>query len=505
MPAEHPFGTPQSSEHPFGTPQSSEHPFGTPQSSEHPFGRPASGGPPFSEPASGGPSGFDHAAPHAGPGPSGAGPSGGRDSGDFGSIGFGPDNAGAPARDNAGAPGPEHPGFGGPGPAGTGGYAQRVPGASFAASGMPAVVEPRNSAVPQPRDAAEHPAVGSARAVSASASVPVASRVAPTRGDEIPPPSAAPQARVYGRATQPTDTGDDGERGAAPATPYHSYPEPDQHGPGGGATAAPQPPARASGRASASARVAPPGSQPASPPAPEQGPPYAEPTDVAGRGRANAPGKPASPGPYSELTTDISHRGQATEQPYVPVPALPSMHARPPLENGFPPPPDADEKIERPDRPRMGGVFPGPASRATVTPPGPNETTSWPAGPADAEQGRFDQFKPDAAAKPETPHVRMLPVLLGVIIGAALLVGLAIGIVWLISRGSDTGGFSVSAGDCVKRSGTEAVKAACGDPDAFQVVSIADTKEQCADPAQPYVLNPTSDGKTQVLCLKPSS
>jgi hypothetical protein len=182
------------------------------------------------------------------------------------------------------------------------------------------------------------------------------------------------------------------------------------------------------------------------------------------------------------------------------------MHARPPLENGFPPPPDADEKIERPDRPRMGGVFPGPASRATVTPPGPNETTSWPASPSDAEQGRFDQFKPDAeAAKPETPHVRMLPVLLGVIIGAALLVGLAIGIVWLISRGSDSSGFSVSAGDCVKRSGDAAVKAACGEPGVFQVVSIADTKEQCTDPGQPYVLNPTKDGKTQVLCLKPSS
>jgi collagen type III alpha len=403
-----------------------------------------------------------------------------------------------PAEHPFGAPGPENAG-----PAGTSGYAQRVPGASFAASGMPAAVEPRNSAGPQPRDAAERPAVGSARAVSASASVPVASRVAPSQGDQIPPPPAAPQARVYGRATQPTDTDDGGERGAAPAAPYHSHPEPDQHGPGGGgATAAPQPPGRVSGRASASARVSPPGSQPA---APGQGAPYTEPTpDVAGRGRANVPGKPASPGPYSELTTDISHRGQATEQPYVPAPALPSMHARPPLDNGFPPPPDA-EKIERPDRPRMGGVFPGPASRATVTPPGPNETTSWPAGPADAEQGRFDQFKPDATAKPETPHVRMLPVLLGVIIGAALLVGLAIGIVWLISRGSDSGGISVSAGDCVKRSGNEAVKAACGDPGAFQVVSIADTKEQCADPGQPYVVNPTNDGKTQVLCLKPSS
>jgi hypothetical protein len=100
----------------------------------------------------------------------------------------------------------------------------------------------------------------------------------------------------------------------------------------------------------------------------------------------------------------------------------------------------------------------------------------------------------------------MLPVLISVIVGAALLVGLAFGIVWLISRGSDSsGGISVAAGDCVKRSGDEAIKAACGDPGAFQVVSIADTKEQCTDPGQPYVLNPTTNGKTQVLCLKPTS
>ncbi len=165
----------------------------------------------------------------------------------------------------------------------------------------------------------------------------------------------------------------------------------------------------------------------------------------------------------------------------------------------------------------MGGVFPGPDSnRPTVTPPsGPDNTASWPqqagARPAAAEPSRFEKFKPEAAgpaavpATPTTPHVRMLPVLVSVIIGACLLVGLAIGVVWLISRGSDNGGFSVSAGDCVKRNGTEAVKATCGDPGAYQVVSVADTKDKCADPDQPYVVNPTKNGKTQVLCLKPQS
>jgi collagen type III alpha len=85
-----------------------------------------------------------------------------------------------------------------------------------------------------------------------------------------------------------------------------------------------------------------------------------------------------------------------------------------------------------------------------------------------------------------------------------LLVGLAIGIVWLISRGSDSS-FNVSAGDCVKRSGTTAVKAKCNEAGAYRIVSVVDDERKCADAKQPYVTNPTKDGKTQILCLKPSS
>jgi hypothetical protein len=143
-------------------------------------------------------------------------------------------------------------------------------------------------------------------------------------------------------------------------------------------------------------------------------------------------------------------------------------------------------------------------------PPGPDGTSSWPNRPeAGDDQSRFDQFKPEPAiritppAKPETTHVRMLPVLIGVVIAAVLLVGMAFGLVYLISGRSNGGGFSVSAGECVKQKGTDAVKADCSEDGAFEVVSIADTKEQCNDPGQPYVLNPTKDGKTQVLCLKP--
>lgn len=289
-----------------------------------------------------------------------------------------------------------------------------------------------------------------------------------------------------------------------------------------------QPPERPAARATASARVSPP-AQPFAPPAPADQPNERGPqafseftTDIAGRGQAvPAPGSPAArtapPEQYGEHTTDVAGRNQPPGQPYVPAPALPTMHAAPPLENGFPPAPAPDSTQPFGERPRMGGVFPGPASRATVAPPDPEQTANWPSRPApgEADQGRFDSFRPDApepapaeAAKPETPHVRMLPVILGVILGAGLLVGLTLGITWLIARGShdgDTGGsgFSVKAGDCVKREGTAAVTANCTDAGSFEVTAIVDAKEKCPDLNQPYVVNPTTGGGSQVLCLKP--
>jgi hypothetical protein len=185
------------------------------------------------------------------------------------------------------------------------------------------------------------------------------------------------------------------------------------------------------------------------------------------------------------------------------------MHASLPHVDGFAPPGQKQPPGIEGDRPRMGGVFPGPTSRATVTPPpGPEETASWPRQDGSEQphdQVRFDQFKAAEADKPkaETPHVRTLPVLVGVIIVAALLVGAAFGLVYLISGDSDSSGLQVNVGECVKRNGEEATTAACTDTGAFQVASIVDTQAQCADPGQPYVVDPTSDGRTRVLCLKP--
>ncbi|HEY7272023.1 MAG TPA: hypothetical protein VH502_04745 [Actinoplanes sp.] len=360
--------------------------------------------------------------------------------------------------------------------------------------------------MPQPRDPAARPPTGTARAVSASASVPLPSRAAPFEADEPPPPAAAGQARVYGRPIQPTDSDDEQSSPAAPA-----FPERRDQGP------ADAPSGRASGRASASAPVVPlrgPADQPVSPAESREDEPFGEvlpfgrqpqsparpftepPSDVAGRGRAHVPPRPEY---YGELTTDISHRGPAPERSEAPT-------FWPPRET-----PDVDQDRERL---RMGGVFPGPASGAAMPPPPPGQA-SWPPN-TDGDQGRFDRFsaapnepdpfsadQPNRIKRSESGHVRMLPILLSVVIGAVLLVGIAIGIVWLISRGSDSS-FNVSAGDCVRRSGTTAVKASCGDAGTYQVVSIADTKDQCPDKNQPYVVNPTKDGKTQVLCLKPT-
>jgi hypothetical protein len=218
----------------------------------------------------------------------------------------------------------------------------------------------------------------------------------------------------------------------------------------------------------------------------------------------------AGVGPYSEHTADMAGRTPAVDQPYVPAPALPSMHAAPPGIDGFPPamPPD-QHSGRRPNRPELSGLFP-PSNRATVTPPGSPETATWAAPSDKTEQSRFEAFKPDDAApataseKAEQPHVRLFPVLIGVILAAALLIGVPIGVVWLMARPSGSA-FNVDAGQCVKRDGDKAVAAPCGDPGSFQVVSKVGKKEECADKSQPYVEAPDADGRTQVLCLKRSS
>ena len=98
----------------------------------------------------------------------------------------------------------------------------------------------------------------------------------------------------------------------------------------------------------------------------------------------------------------------------------------------------------------------------------------------------------------------MLPILVMVVVGALVLLGLVFGIVYMVAGGTKDKAFTVNTGDCVKQDGEAAVKAECGDAGAFQVVSIAG-QDRVRRPQQPYVVNPTGDGKSQVLCLKPQA
>ncbi|WP_203782600.1 hypothetical protein [Paractinoplanes rishiriensis] len=457
-----PFGQRPASGSPFGSPEqpSTGSPFGSAPGSapDSPFGQRPAPASPFGGPAEPD-SPFGSTPPRASsPSPFGDSPEPASPAGDEHALYRRPE-----------APGSESE------------FPQRVPGAALGSGG-----ETRGGAVPQPRDPAEPGgAVGSARPVTASASVPSASRVAPVDPGELPPPAAAPQARVYGRPAEPAAEPSDDVDQQHEASPFDNRTDSDRRpfgdGPDAGRPAptgfgspaypqnpnvpdvAPQSPARASARASASARVA--------PPAPDQQPGSAPPFPPFGS--PPPPGTGMKPEHYGEMTTDIAGRGQ---------------------DHQFPPPPEGEM--------RMGGLFPGPASRATVTPPSPDDTTNW---PGTGDQNRFDNFKPEATpAKPETPNVKMFPILIAVVIGAVVLLGSAIGIVYLVSGDGDET-FSVSTGECVKREGNAAVKSDCSDAASFEVVSIVDDKANCADPGQPYVINPTSDGKNQVLCLKPKA
>jgi hypothetical protein len=224
---------------------------------------------------------------------------------------------------------------------------------------------------------------------------------------------------------------------------------------------------------------------------PDSGP-FAEPTtDVAGRGRGAV-------APQPSYITDRAQPARPGDSAYVPAPALPTLHpSAPPADgrnSGFP---------GLAGRNASGAAYPGQARSSVTTPEATGITRA-----ADGEQGRFDAFKPDAADASADrveapPNVRKLPVLILVLLVSALLVGGALGIVWLLARPSS--GFDVNVGQCVKQNGDTAVTANCGDPGSFEVVSKVDTKEQCADPDLPHVVNPAGSGRSQVLCLKASS
>ena len=131
-----------------------------------------------------------------------------------------------------------------------------------------------------------------------------------------------------------------------------------------------------------------------------------------------------------------------------------------------------------------GGAYPEPGSPAPAG-----------AGPmsreADAEEEDPDRSGP------------RISVIVGlVLLGATLLVLLAIGAVYGLSQLSRSSTPDYAVGQCVIQDGTSADLADCDQPGAFEIVSEVDTREECPDQAQPAIEVPGSP--VRVFCLVPA-
>ncbi|RGC68836.1 hypothetical protein C5N14_11105 [Micromonospora sp. MW-13] len=338
------------------------------------------------------------------------------------------------------------------------------------------------------------PAAGS---ISASASVPLASRVMPPPDQALLPGGApAPQPRVYGRPTRPE--------------PAEEPEQAEQHG----FHPDPNPPHRFE----------------------EPGP----------QGRFDEPGQQGrfdEPGPQSRFDEPgppqrFDDRGpQRFDEPdgqhgYGDRPAAAAAAVPPTFPPGVPSfvDPSASNRPVNGVRPhdgdRPGDQFGGPATQVSggtavqghgpapfgepaqggFPPQGQQSGSSW---DAESEQGRFDAFKPDAAeqkTEAPVPKVRNGRVLAVVLVAAVLILAVPLGLLMLLGKvgGGKTPAFDPAVGSCVKQVGGNATSATCGDAGVFTVVSKVDAKEKCADPAQPYVML-QGDVPNKVLCLKPST
>ncbi|MEU6203017.1 hypothetical protein ABZ814_05445 [Micromonospora musae] len=353
---------------------------------------------------------------------------------------------------------------------------------------------PAGPVVPAPRTSPES---GAAGRTTASAAVPLASRVLPPADQPLRPDStSAPQPRVYGRPARPE-----------PAD------EPEQAQPDGyGVDHRPEPGPRFDDR------------EPT--PAPSG---YAEPAPVS-------PGPPAppafppgvpnfvdAPNNTRPINGNRPHPGERPADPFggPPVPYDPGMpavagygppalpDAEPAPTSTFPstfPPPPQQQAV-----PSWGqGGQGGPGQPGSVPAWGQNEPEqqNWTPGAAEADQNRFDAFKPDAEPKSEPPpaKVRNGRVLAAVLTAAVLILAVPLGLLFLLGKvgGDQAPSFDPAVGTCVKKSGETAVAADCGEAEAFTVVSKVDTNDKCGDPTLPHVVL-QGDGPNRVLCLKPAA
>ncbi|WDZ86116.1 LppU/SCO3897 family protein [Micromonospora cathayae] len=433
------------------------------------------------------------------------------------------------------------------------GYEAEQPGDGWGAEAQSAAAP----AIPHPRTSPESGGGGEpGGSISASASVPVSSRVMPPTDQALRPSAMpAPQPRVYGRPSRPEQS----EHGDGQPEPHRFDDEPggrfdDEPGArfdGGPGTRFDDPEPRFDGRPGDQFDNGPGGPFDGRPGGRFDGGGHGNPFDGGPGGRFdNGPGDRFD-GPEQRFDAGPGNRFDQQDRPGgfgdgpaaapVPQPALPSF---PPGMPSFADPatnqrpvngtkPHSEPAHNPGDRfsgaaaPVSGGAVghggaPGHGSADATRgfpaafPPGGDqpERPLWDlgdsaAGPAD--QGRFDAFKPDAAeakpAEPPAPKVRNGRVLMAVLTAAVLILVVPLGLLMLLGKigGSDNPpAFSPAVGSCVKQSGNGAVAAGCGDQGAFKVVSRVDNQSKCADPAQPHVVLP-GNGADRVLCLAPAT
>ncbi|MDG4761031.1 hypothetical protein [Micromonospora sp. WMMD710] len=332
------------------------------------------------------------------------------------------------------------------------------------------------------------PAAGAVGRASASASVPLASRVMPPTDQAMRPSGTpTPQPRVYGRPAAPEPAGEP-QQDAFPAEPGSERPSapdwqqgPDRHsGPGWSGESTPEPRFDDRDRPSTPNGF---GEAPSAPPAFPPGVPSF--VDAPGN---NRPVNGVRPQAGAERPDDRFGGSAAPAAGAATVNGAPSLGG-PPFGG-----PDTE--------PAPDGGFP-PAFPPASQQPAP----SWGQEP---EQGRFDAFKPDAEepkVEAPTPKVRNGRVLAAVLIAAVLILAVPLGLLMLLGKfggGDETPAFDPAVGTCVKKSGEGASAADCGEAGAFTIVSKVDAKEKCTDITQPHVVLP-GDGTNRVLCLKPAT
>ncbi|MFV2102550.1 hypothetical protein [Micromonospora sp. LOL_024] len=333
---------------------------------------------------------------------------------------------------------------------------------------------PAGPVIPAPRispEAEGRPTPPTGGGVTASASVPVASRVMPPADHPLGPTgSVAPQPRVYGRPARSEQAEEPPqERDEQPLVPrFDQGPERFDEGPEPRFNE-PQPPA---GGRDAFAGPAAPASLAAPPAFPPGVPSFvdAPPTNRPLNGvRPHAePERPADP-----------YGGPGNDPP-----------ARPGGTYGAPARPEAGAE--------HNSAFPPPPQSAPPWSPGPSST--------EPEQGRFDAFKPVAepAAEAPVPKVRNGRVLAAVLVAAVLILAIPLGLLMLlgmVGESNETNAFDPPVGSCVKRSGDSAVAAECTEVEAFTVVSKVESKDKCPDPVMPHV-DLRGASANPVLCLK---